>query len=791
MTDVNAQGKNTPGWLFSLCCLVILAIVTWYSFESQLPSPDKYTAGDATAFSQQNVLKHLNEISKKPHYLGSPAHAEVRQYLLDEIRALGLEVETFTHMATHARRHFTAANTQNIIAKIPGASGGDALALLSHYDSAVHSSLGASDAGSGVATILEGIRSYLASGETPQNDIIIILSDGEERGLLGAQAFVNYHPWAKEVKVVLNFEARGSGGPSYMLVETNGGNAELIAAFTKAKVAHPAANSLMYSIYKLLPNDTDLTIFREDGDIQGYNFAFIDDHFDYHTVQDSVARLDRDSLNHHAEYLLALLDYFADADLSNLKSEQDSIYFNVPVFGMLVYPFAWVFSMAVFGAMLLLPIIYIGIQRQQLSAKGIAKSFVPLSLSITCAGLIGYLGWQALLSLFPHYGDIPQNFTYNGHWIIASFVALTVATTLGIYHALSAYCPGNNKYVAPIVLWLLVNLYIAQALAGAGFLILPTYFALTLLGIKVLGKGTEIGIPTTAGLAVVLSVPALVIIGPLISAFVIGLGLNTLFIGTLLTCLLLILILPALLENAHSKALKYLALTLALVFFTVSAFQSSYSPQRKKPNSINYVLDVDQQQAFWISSNLTMDEFTQQFFSKTANAQPWDNAVYPDTRRSKVRHYQQAEVLPLAYAQVVVEKDRVVGTQRHISLSIAPNRASNLLRLYSLRNIRIESMSVNGQVFQKYQQVVKAGLNAAGVFFSYTLSTPLESLVIDFTVPASEPLAIKLYESAFDLYEVFPGIQKRSALYMPEPFMLNDSTIIGQKVKLPSLYQSP
>ncbi|MDZ7612338.1 MAG: M28 family peptidase [Flavobacteriaceae bacterium] len=85
------------------------------------------------------------------------------------------------------------------------------------------------------------------------------MSDAEEIGLLGAEAFVNHHPWAKEIKLVLNFEARGSGGPSFMLLETNQGNKNLIREFNASKPTYPVANSLLYSIYKMLPNDTDLT----------------------------------------------------------------------------------------------------------------------------------------------------------------------------------------------------------------------------------------------------------------------------------------------------------------------------------------------------------------------------------------------------------------------------------------------------------------------------------------------------------------------------------------------------
>lgn len=186
------------------------------------------------------------------------------------------------------------------MARIKGSGNGKALLLLSHYDSSPHSSLGASDAASGVATILEGIRAFRAEGKTPKNDIIILFTDGEELGLNGADLFVKSHPWATDVGLVLNFEARGSGGAGYMLVETNRGNSNLIKGFMAAEPEYPVANSLAYSIYKMLPNDTDLTVFREDADIDGFNFAFIDDHFDYHTVRDNADRLDRNTLAHQA-----------------------------------------------------------------------------------------------------------------------------------------------------------------------------------------------------------------------------------------------------------------------------------------------------------------------------------------------------------------------------------------------------------------------------------------------------------------------------------------------------------
>jgi Zn-dependent M28 family amino/carboxypeptidase len=53
--------------------------------------------------------------------------------------------------------------------------------------------------------------------------ILLFFSDAEELGLNGAALFVTQHKWAKDIGLVLNFEARGSSGPSYMLMETNKG----------------------------------------------------------------------------------------------------------------------------------------------------------------------------------------------------------------------------------------------------------------------------------------------------------------------------------------------------------------------------------------------------------------------------------------------------------------------------------------------------------------------------------------------------------------------------------------
>jgi hypothetical protein len=325
--------------------LLLITLAIYWSFSALMPSKISQLNADLTKFSSERALVHLAAISQKPHYLGTEAHNEVRNYIVEQLQELGLETQIEEGYSFSEWANIT--KSKNILARIKGREQGKALMLLSHYDSNPHSSLGASDAGSGIVTILEGVRAFLSENKTPKNDIIILISDAEEIGLNGAELFVNKHAWAKDVGLVLNFEARGSGGPSYMLLETNGGNANLIKGFVKANPKYPVGNSLVYSVYKMLPNDTDLTVFREDADINGFNFAFIDDHFDYHTALDSYDRLDKNTLEHQGEYIMPLLHYFSEANLNNLNSSDDLVYINTPIFNFITYPFNWIFPMLI------------------------------------------------------------------------------------------------------------------------------------------------------------------------------------------------------------------------------------------------------------------------------------------------------------------------------------------------------------------------------------------------------------------------------------------------------------
>ena len=190
-------------------CLALLSI--W-----SLSPPEIVTNVPPGEFSSARAHDYLKAIAVKPHPIGSPAHAEVREYILAELVKMGLQPQVQTTTAVKARRGAAhrAATVQNVVAKLEGTANTRAVLLVAHYDAAPYS-LGASDDGAAIASLLETLRALKASAPL-KNDVIFLATDGEEVGLLGASAFVQQHPWAKDVGVVLNFEARGDHGPSVM-----------------------------------------------------------------------------------------------------------------------------------------------------------------------------------------------------------------------------------------------------------------------------------------------------------------------------------------------------------------------------------------------------------------------------------------------------------------------------------------------------------------------------------------------------------------------------------------------
>lgn len=304
-----------------------------------LARPADPLPGDAPAaeFSATRAMQHVNFLAAQPRPIGSIAHDVARDYLVEELRRLGLDtqVQDATVSYLRASRPGTSrfARVRNVIARLPGSGGGQSLLLMAHYDSRPLTP-GAGDDASGTATLLETARA-LAGTSGFRNDIIFLFTDGEESGLFGAQAFFRDHPLASEVGTVLNFEARGSRGPVLMF-QSSPGSAGLIRTLS-GHAKQPSGTSLADAIYRRMPNDTDFSISLEHGKA-GMNFAYLDGFFDYHSPTDTPENLSMRTLQQLGDNALPLARHLADAELP-LASDSDRAYFNVfGTHGFVSYP---------------------------------------------------------------------------------------------------------------------------------------------------------------------------------------------------------------------------------------------------------------------------------------------------------------------------------------------------------------------------------------------------------------------------------------------------------------------
>ena len=506
----------TPKWtakrrrLLGVAIALVLGAFAAVSLSALEPPYPQPASAQASEFSAERAFSHVQQIAERPHPVGSAANAKVRDYLIGQLEDLGLRPTV--QEATSARMKegiASIARVRNIHARIPGSSPTGHVVLVAHYDS-VPRGPGAADDGAGAAAILEIARA-LTSDSSPRNDIDIVLTDAEEPGLLGAEAFVSADRLDPRRSVVLNLEARGTSGPALMF-ESSSDNSTLIPALASAR--RPIAGSGWEACYQLLPNSTDFTIFRDAG-FAGMNFAFMEGSARYHTPEDSPANLDHASLQHMGSTVLAATHHFAGQDLGAPRGGPLTY---LTVLGELVhYPQSLVGPLVVLATVVLAATLLYA-RRRGLRARGVglaAASFIGLLVVTTALG-IG--AWQVLLLLHPGYGSFHTGDTYQPEWYAAGLLVLTAALTAAWYLLMRRRCTPEELALATWAWFVLLAILTAAFVPGASYLFTwPPLVGSLHLAAAVRWGGEE---PTWRYLTLsAAAVPAVAMLVPLVDMF--------------------------------------------------------------------------------------------------------------------------------------------------------------------------------------------------------------------------------------------------------------------------------
>ena len=318
-----------------IAAMLLALLVVALGFKSSLvTAPPLRETPASGSFDTARAMTRLTRIlgDQRPHPVDSAANDAVRDRLLAELRGIGLTptvTDAFACAGAGSLRFAGCARVRNVRATI-GPAAGPHLLVVSHYDS-TPAGPGAGDDGIGMAVMLE--TASLLKGRHLARPVTFLFTDGEEAGLLGARAFLDRDPLAARVDSAINFEARGVTGPAIMF-ETSRPNGAAIEIFSRTS-RRPVASSMTADAYALIPNATDVTFFAERPWTM-LNFAIIGNESRYHSPDDSIANLDRRSVQHMGDQGLAAVSALAERTTS--PSRRTVVYSDVLGRGLVEVP---------------------------------------------------------------------------------------------------------------------------------------------------------------------------------------------------------------------------------------------------------------------------------------------------------------------------------------------------------------------------------------------------------------------------------------------------------------------
>lgn len=613
---------NLRQHIAKLLAVSLVAGAAWLAIA--LVGPPDVVPDDAPAdrFSAERAMAHVRAIAAEPHPIGSQNHEVVHRYIVNALGELGLEPVTQGALGRNVYRgRPILGHVRNIVARIPGRASTGAILLVTHWDSQ-RNTPGAGDATAGVAALLETARA-LRQGTALDNDVIVLFTDGEESGLIGAQAFMAHHEWARDARLVINLEARGNSGPS-LLFETSAGNAWLIEQLDAA-VEHPRSGSLFYEVYRRLPNDTDFTVFKRYG-LPGYGTAFIGDVIHYHAPTDTVDRLDVGSVQHHGEYALPLARHLGQVDLTDMPAPGqggNAVYFNTLGSHFVTYPATWsVWLIAVVIAAWAFS--WYWSAGRSLRWLRVALGFLAFPLVALCTGVTAWLILELLRGFHPEWRLFSTGGIYHSGPVFAAIAAGAATVFIGLYAMMGRVAiMGGRETSLGVQLWLVIGL-------GALHWLVPTasYVVLVPLAGVVLGQLVEralvAGDATDAGSAsrrawmtplvrALAALPAVLLFAPAIHLLFEVMSINTVIPQGASIAVLGALLVPWLGSLAPYRRALVGAAAVATMASGLMAGPLAPDHDERHPlqSPLAYYADADSQKAAWIADRLVLDSWSQ------------------------------------------------------------------------------------------------------------------------------------------------------------------------------------
>jgi hypothetical protein len=296
----------------------------------------------------KRMLDNLKDMTVVPHPAGSKELESVCIHILSQISEMGLEpiVETEVYRIEDIKSELSDEPGEeneiedyirnearfnkndelilkNILVKLDAPNTDCGVLMMAHYDTE-KGTPGAGDDMISVCALIEAMREQ-SKKTNLKNDIYFLFCDGEELGAFGSKAFVKSHPELKEsIDLVINVDVRGNRG-GVLMFESSAYNYDLMRYFKLAN-SRPLAFSFTSSLYRKMPNITDMTSFLDAG-YSGLNFTVTEGVENYGAMSDNYENFNPRTAYNYLRTVREIADYSAKEQFQGNSSKQDGVYF--------------------------------------------------------------------------------------------------------------------------------------------------------------------------------------------------------------------------------------------------------------------------------------------------------------------------------------------------------------------------------------------------------------------------------------------------------------------------------
>ncbi len=761
MPDERPRGG---AFVFALALYALVIGLTVLRAQPSAPKPADAPADEFSGVRAKAILQRLvgNGV---PHPVGSAADAAVRDKIVAQLTQLGYQPRVQEDFVCDDDGG--CGDVKNIVARLDGQETGPAVMVAAHYDS-VPAGPGASDDGAGIVSELETARALKASAPL-RHPVIFLMDEGEEAGLFGAVAFVQDDPWAKDVRAVVNMDNRGTSGSSTMF-ETGSANEWVMRIYAKS-VHHPNTDSLSYTVYKTLPNDTDFTVFKHAG-YQGLNFAFLEDVAHYHTPLDNVANASVSSIQSEGGSGFAAVRALADSDL-NPGAASDAVYADLFGWKTIWWPARWTVGFAGLALALLILEIVILVRRGEMSMKGFLLGFVSWPLILIAAAILGII----LQWFLGFAGGAPSN------WVAHPTPLLFAAWALGFGAvALVAVLLGRaagfwGMWSGTWIWWGIVALVLGATLPGLSFIFVTAVLAVGILGLAIVfARGG--GGPVVIAAVIPAAVAAMV---GIYAIWFLYAALGGAFLTGITVCVALIAVPLAPLAGAVSAGKRWRFLAVAFVVAVVATAAAlivpPFSTTSPEALDLQYQQNADNGKTEWLaysaSGRLPLSLRSVAQFTKA------QESVYPWGTSKPLA----ADAPALSFPAPALTVEHVLSSQGKASYDVllkSPRGAPVILLAFA-PDVTPEAVSLAGRAVPEL----------SSRFLQYThgwriyrcVDTPPDGVEMKFTLSGTNPVSAFLMDESYGLPP--QGMSLSSARPATTiPIQDGDATVVTRHVTL-------